>query len=209
MNLGQIRGNVRANLADLGVTYYTDPQINASIQDGYNEVCAKCYNNIKSVPVPQVGNQPYYDFKALGVTDYLGAIAIFNQDTQFWLRDDISLRDFDRLRRDWEQWFGEPQFWAPHSQQYVAICPNLSVISGNVFTLWYWATAPVLALDTDIPIIATDMQNMLEDYATGDLIRTAEELTKSQPYFAMFQKDKKIYRDRCVNYAASDLLLRV
>jgi hypothetical protein len=209
MTLAQIRANVQSNLNDAGITYFSEQAINDSIQDAYNEVAAKCRCIINSSPINQVANQPYYDFLALGVGDYLGTIAIFNQETQYWLRDDVSLRDFDRLRRDWEQWYGQPQFWAPHSQRLIAVAPNLSSVSNQLFTLWYWGIAPILSSDSSVPLIASDMQPLLEFYATGDLIQNAEEVSKAQTWFQVYERDREKYKARCADLARADILLRV
>ena len=209
-NLGQIRANVAANLNDAGLTFFDETQLNDAINDAYQEIASKCFNIVKSVVVHQQ-TTPYYDFKNnAGVTDYLGTIAIFNQDTNYWLRDDLSLRDYDRLRRDWEQWAGTPQFWTPHSLQYIALAPNLgTVTSGNLLTLWYWATAPQLVNDADVPLIASDMQTMLEDYATADRLLDAEEITKAADYITRFERDKQKYKIRCLEICKADLLLRI
>lgn len=211
MNFTQIAANVRANLSDAGITYYDADYINNSLQDAYNEVAAKTRCIIKSVTLNQLANKNYYDFLALGVTDYIATIGIFNLDTQFWLRDDINLRDFDRIRRDWELWTGEPQFWASHSKQYIAVCPTLPAIVGNTnqFTLWYWAQAPSISANSGVPLIATDMQSILEKYSTADLLEGAEELTKSSVFWAEYEMDKEKYKERCVKLAAADLLLRI
>lgn len=213
MNLGQIRANVRANLSDAGITFYDDDSINQSIQDAYNEVACKCYCIIKSATINQVAQKNYYDFITLGVSDYFGTLAIFNNDTQFWLRDDLSIRDYDRLRRDWELWAGAPQFWVPHSQQYVAITPKLMVVNGETFTLWYWAQAPNLLTgagqDSNVPLIATDMQSLLEKYATADMLENAEEITKALTYSSEYEVDKIQYKTRCIMLAKTDLLLRI
>jgi hypothetical protein len=205
----QLRLNVRANLSDSGITFYDDNSINNALQDAYNEVAAKARCITKSATVNQVANANYYDFISLGVTDYLGTTAIFNLDTNFWLRDDVSLRDFDRLRRDWEMWNGSCQFWAPHSLQYIAVAPVLPLIVAEQFTLLYWAAAPTLTSDSSVPLVSTDMQPLLEYYATADLLESAEEMTKAQPYWESYRKDLPKYKKRCVQLAAADLLLRV
>lgn len=209
MTLAQLRTNVRSNLSDSGITFYDDNSINDALQDAYNEVAAKARCITKSATVSQVANANYYDFVSLGVTDYLGTTAIYNQSTAFWLRDDVSLRDFDRLRRDWEMWNGDCQFWAPHSLQYIAVAPVLPIIVNEQFTLWYWAAAPTLSSDSSVPLVSTDMQPLLEFYATADLLESAEEMSKSQPYWAEYRRDLPKYKDRCVRLAAADLLLRV
>src|SRR5579872_5313919 len=178
MNRGQIRTRVESNLSDAGV-FFSANAINDSLQDAYNEVASRTRCIIKSATVNQVADSNYYDFITLGVTDYLATIGIFNNETQFWLRDDLSLRDFDRLRRNWELWVGSPQFWAPHSLKYIAIAPVNAVVTTQTFTLWYWAIAPTFTLDSDSPLIATDKQNLLENYACGDLLADAKEYTKA------------------------------
>lgn len=206
----QVRTNIRSNLQDFGITYYDDQSINDAIQDAYNEVASKCFCIVNSVTVNQIANNPYYDFQnQCGVTDYIGTIAIYNLNTMFWLRDDVSLRDYDRLRRDWERWTGAPQFWTPHSLQYVAITPNLAQTSGEQFTLWYWGQAPTLQFDTDTFLIASDMQNLLEWYGTADKLEDAQETAKAAPFWQMYEEDKMKYRARCLELARADLLLRV
>lgn len=208
MNRGQIRSRVSKNLSDIGV-FFDANAINDKLQDGYNEVSSRARCIIKSANVNQVSNNPYYDFVSLGVTDYLATIGIFNVATQFWLRDDLSLRDFDRLRRNWELWVGSPQFWAAHSLQYVAVAPNEAIVVSQVFVLWYWANAPTFTSDTDTPLIATDKQNLLENYATGQLLSDGKEFTKSSVYLNQYEEDLVEYKKRCVNLAMADLLQRV
>lgn len=208
MNRGQLRANIQSNLQDAGVTYYQDAEINTSIQDAYNIIAAKSFCIIKSVTL-NWESYNYYDFIGLGVSDYLGTIAIFNIATNQWLRDDLSLRDYDRLRRDWETWNGQPMFWTPHSLKYVAIVPFLTAAVGT-FTLWYWATAPTLGSDSDSPLVSSDVQSFLfEGYCTGELLETGEEPSKANDWWMQYKKYITTYKERCINVAKSDVLLRV
>lgn len=207
MTRKEIRDLVRINLADAGITYYSDAEINASIQDAYNEICAKSQCLVKS-STRNWAAANYYDFLTDGVTDYLGCIAIFNNVTNQWLRDDLSLRDFDRLRKDWELWTGQPQYWAPHSIKYTAIAPKLATAAGT-FILWYWATAPTLSGDSDTPSIATDVHDLFEQYCTGDLLETAEEAVKASVFWSQYDAGILEYKERCHNLAKAELLLRI
>lgn len=211
MTRGDIKTDVRINLNDNGIqtTYYGQDELNDSLQDAYNEVVCKTRCNVKMVTLNWPSNTNYYDFiNDFGVTDYLGTIAILNNNTNLFLRDDTSLRDFDRIRRDWELWEGNAQFWAPHSLQYIAVTPYLSQGVGT-FQLYYWAVAPQFVDDDSTPIIATDMQILLELYTTVDMIDTAEEPTKGQQFNLMYYKKIEMYAQRCKNLAASDVLLRI
>ena len=68
-----------------------------------------------------IANLSYYDFKALGVTDYKATTAIFNNVTNVFLSDDLSIKDFDRVRIDWENALGTPTWWAPVNFKRIAI----------------------------------------------------------------------------------------
>jgi hypothetical protein len=211
MTRGEIRRNVRRNLSDALITYYADEQINQSIQDAYNEIVAKTLCNIKSTTLNWPSNASnYFNFSAspFSVSDFLGTYAIFNNVTNLWLNDDLSLRDFDRIRRDWEIWRGQPQWWAPHSLKYTVIVPVNNPATGT-FVLWYYAIAPVMTADTDEPIIAPDMHDLLEHYATADLLESAEEPTKAAKWWGDFYPQMESYKQRVHNLAKSQLLLRI
>lgn len=205
---GQLAAVVRANLADNGVTFFSDKEINDSLQDCYNEIASKSYNIVKSVTLNWQSDLVYYDPVALGVADYLGVIAIFNIATNQWLRDDITLRDFDRLRRNWELWNGMPQLWASHSRQYFAVAPHLLVGSGQ-FKLIYWAQAPTFFTDNDVPLVAADIQTMFWNYCTADLLESADEFKKAEVFWKNYFEDREEYKIRCKRLCSAELLLRL
>lgn len=209
MTRAEIRTLIKSELSEAGISsgQYNDDEINDSIQDAYNDIAAKAYCIIKNATQNWLDNITYYDFISLGITDYMGCIGIFNNNTKWWLRDDIQLRDFDRLRRDWETWNGQAQFWAGHSLRYVAVAPKLLDAVGD-FVLVYWASAPTLA-DGDTPLIATDMQNLIEYYCMADLLDNAEEPSKAKVWWEQYFANLQKYKTRCKNLAKADLLLRV
>lgn len=209
MTRAQIRMNVRSNLADAGITFFDDTSLNDAIQDAYNEVASKCRCIVKSQTIAQIPNTNYYDLLTLGISDYLGCFAIFNTGTNFWLRDDLSLPDFDRIRRDWELWTGAVQFWTPHSFKRVAVAPYLTNVVSETFVVWYWANAPILTTDSDTFLIAPDMQDTLEMYATADKLEDSEEIAKAKPFWESYERQKQQYLVRCQKLAAAQLLQRV
>ena len=205
----QIRAILQTNLAESGLSsgQFQTYELNDSIQDAYNEIVKSSYCIIKSATINFINNCTYYDFVSLGVTDYMGTIGIFNNNTNWWLRDDIQLRDYQRLRRDWEQWQGNSQFWAGHSYKYVALAPKLLTAYGSML-LWYWASAPTLN-ENDTPLIATDMQKLIEWYCMADLLDGADEPTKAMDWWSQYTAEIPKYKDRCKNLAKSQILLRV
>jgi hypothetical protein len=179
-----------------------------------------------------VNNLSYYNFPALGISDYLGTIAIFNNVTNLYLRDDLSIKDFDRIRRDWENWIGTPLFWAPSDPLRIAICAKYQVVAQSAaffaggfssayfidpsysslgtFKLMYYAQAPVLQSDTDGFVgISSDMQQALTQYVTADLLEQAQEFTKASLVWDNYNENVASYADRVKRINKSDLLLRV
>lgn len=229
MTRGQIKTIVSTNLADNQI-FSDSTDLEDSIQDAYDDIAflTKCI--VYTATVNWVPNLSYYDFVELGVSSYLGCLAIFNNVNNQWLRDDLSLRDFDNLRTDWEIAIGTPEFWAPSDPKRVAInrkysgsavngAFNASAFTnayyigdngglGN-FTLYYWATAPTLSSDSSTFLIALDVQNLLEFYATADQLEDALEFEKASVYWKKYYSGIDEYAKRVRNSAHADLLLRV
>lgn len=211
-NLGQLRTNVYQSLGDTGQTLYTPSDINASIQDAYNEVAAKTTNIVKTATGLNWSTATkgvYFDFVTdFGITDFMSVISIFDYNSNQYLNDVLSYRDLNRVRPDWELWRGNPQYWVPHSLKYTIICPVLSSPTGT-FDLTYYASAPTLSNDSSIPLIATDMQAMLEEYATADLLESMEEFRKAVIWWNEYYEDLSLYKQRCHNLAKLNFLPRV
>lgn len=206
----QIKADIQDNLTDLAINFYSDDDLNASIQDAYDDVAILTQCIQKNTTLNWQSNLSYYNFVTLGVADYLGQIAIFNNVTNLWLRDDLNLKDFDRIRRDWETWICAPLFWAPSDPNNTAICPKYyGAGSLGTFVLYYWATAPTLMSDTDGFLIATDMQDLITLYVTGDLLEQAQEFAKAQNYWNLYYEHIDTYAARVKANCKSDLLLRV
>lgn len=210
MTRAELRANIRVNLEDAGVLYYTDEEINDSMQDAYNEICSKTRCLVHKSIIGWTSELNYWDFTPTGfnLDRYMGTVAIYNHASNLWLRDDVNIRDLHRIRRDWELWRGQPQFWTPHSLQFIVVCPCLQVGVGQ-FDLWYYQAAPQFVSDTDVPVIAADMHSLFEFYCTGDLLETAEETGKAQRWRLDYATNLEEYKERCHNLAKSQLLLRV
>lgn len=206
----QIKTTVRVNLDDAGVTFYSDDDLTESIQDAYDDVVAnsQCVTKVAD-NLNWIANLSYYNpIVNLSITDYMAVVAIFNYSTNRWLRDDLVLRDFDRLRRDWENWVGTPQFWTPSDPLHFAIAPKYSD-AGGTFKIVYWATAPTLADDTGTFLLASDVNNLIEFYTTADMLEQAQEYSKATEYWDKYYESLVEYSDRVKRNNKTDLLMRV
>ena len=208
MTREELKEKVLKNLNNAGLSYYTTNDLNDAIQDGYDDIVALSQCLVGSIQLNWQGDLTYYFFKSLGATDYLRPVAIFNHTTKLFLGDNLSLRDFDKLRDDWETWNAEPQYWAPHSFESVAIVPKPLVASGQ-YTLYYIKEAPVIASDVTAFLFSKFADDLIEAYVTADLLEQAEEFTKATNYWKDYFDGLRDYKIQCSNLAKADLLLHL
>lgn len=230
MTRSQLKDDLRINLADVGITFFSEEDLEDSIQDAYDDIVSLTQCIQKNVTLSWIPNLVYYNFKSL-LADYLGTTAIFNTQTNMFLRDDLNLRNLDQLRRDWEMWVGAPQYWVSSDPDNIVIVPhyigsftngaffsgafssaffiNGATASVGTYKLFYWATAPVLSADSDSFLLAADFEDLLEFYVTGDMLEQAEEFTKASEYWDKYYNGVTAYKDRVKRVNKSDLLLRI
>lgn len=173
-----ISNSVRLNLEDEGVTYFTSTDINDSIQDGYNLYAALSGGILKAATIPRIVN-PYWNLSQL-LTDYMYPVGIYSVPTNRWLLPKPR-RFLDGLRNDWELWNGEPQYLSVIDFRRVCVTPYLTTATGTAVVL-YKAKASILA-DQLVPQIPKQIDNLLEMYATADLLEMGKEYKKAQSYW--------------------------
>lgn len=208
MNRASARSIISANLKDPDGTFYTEQDLNDSLQDAYDDIIANTMALITSVDLNWVGDLSYYIWPEHGITDLLAPIAIFNDETNMFLTDNLHVRDFDKIRLDWELWNGSPQFWAPVAFDRIAITPKHLTSQGR-FKLYYWQTAPTISDDSTAYSLQEDVTSLLTNYSTADLIEQAEEYAKAGTFWAAYFAQLEMYKARVKQLAKHDMLLRV
>lgn len=207
MTRKDVRRDVQINLDDINAGQYSIDAINDSIQDCYDDIACKTLFLVKSTTVNLIGSC-YYDFKALGILDYLGTIAVLNNNTNMFLQDNVSLKDLDYIRWDWELWRGQPIFWCPHSLDKIVIGPQMESPIGS-FKLFYFAQAPRLSDDVTNIIIADDVQTAFEHYCTADQLEIASEYKKAVGFWVQYNNSVTEYKRRTQVISVSDYVARV
>jgi len=157
--------------------YYTDADLEASIEDGYDEICAYTGLILNSTIINFTANKTYYDMRTL-IPDYLGVVAIFNETIKRWMLPS-SIRKFDEQRIDWETAAGVPYYFAPVSHRYVAIFKKPIVANYGRMFVFYRATAPAPTGNDDAFQLPGDHQFVLEDYSIADLEEQNQEWGKA------------------------------
>jgi len=198
----QIAADVRSNLEDAGVTFYSAADVNDAIQDAYDDVAVMSGCIQKSATLNFTSLLSYYDFSTL-IPDYFAAVAIYNNNSRRWMHPD-SRRSFDKVAFDWEIRTGEPMFWSPIDSKRIAIMPRFVVATGNM-TVHYRAQADVLA-GSDTPEIHIEMDSLLQQYATADLLDQAQEFIKADVWWQKYFTALMEYKLRIGRLALSDYL---
>lgn len=200
----QIKTNIGINLADAGQVHFTAADLQISLDLAYQDIVALSRCIIKKITLDWISDLSYYDFKTdCDIADFLAVIAIYNNNNNRWINDDITLLQFDDLRDNWETVHGQTTNWAFASVNKTAIYPKLELATGN-FDLYYWATAPAV-IDGETPLIATDCQKLLEFYSTADQLETVDEVGKARMFWGMYYELLETYIARTETLARADL----
>lgn len=197
-NLINLTANVARNLDDLGASFY-DPQadIVPSIQDGYALVAAltESIETYATVPFAASG-KVFYDLSA-SIPNFLRVFGIYNNNTNRWLYSTTMLELY-RIRDNWELAAGDPYWFLPIDYKTIAFFPAMPTGTGT-FTVMYKATADILTANS-VPQLPQEHQNVLEWYATDDLLDQCQEWTKALEYANLVDKSiediRKVLRNR-------------
>lgn len=201
MNRATVRSRVRKNLNDAGVTFYTDDDLNDSIQDAYNTFCALTGIIVKSTAFPILPSA-YWNL-ASAISDYLFPVGFYNLSTNLWL-EGKTRRYFSGLRWDWEKWIGQPAYFAPVDYRRICVVPHLTVGSG-LGILLYKAKAPNLS--DEMPLQCPVQANtVFENYVTADLLEQDRELAKAASYWDGYYTDLDNAIEEIHNPSRADLM---
>jgi hypothetical protein len=204
-NFTTLKANAQTNLDDSAVTY-TTANIDAAAQDAYDDVASQTKSIVKKTTLSWTANLSYYDLATL-VSDYMSCVAIFNNVNNQWLDDDLTLRDLDSLRIDWELATGTPLNWMGLDHKRIAIFPRYTSAAGT-FDLYYWGKAPTI-VDANVPLIPTDLQSLITQYITADALEGIEEFSKASVFWDMYFRALSDYKERSENLIKTDLLFRI
>lgn len=161
-------------------TYYTVDDMNNSLQDGLDEVCAFTGCIWKSATLLYTPFTTYYDMLNL-LPDYIGIYAMFNSTTRRFMVP-TSLKKFNQVRIDWDTAYGTPYYFSPINHRYVAIYMKPTTNNYGSMVVFYRASAPLMSDETVIPI-PDEHLTALESYSKADLWEQAQEFGKATPEF--------------------------
>lgn len=168
MNLGTVRTNVRAKLAESVAAFYTEPEINDWVNMGQAEFCLLQVAGfvrlgvqttallIKTAVIATTGG----DWRIVPPADLVYPMRVVFGNSVLLKTTHKML---DRYDPDWENAAGNPQHWGSLGANLMFIHPRPTLTANLDLTYTY--LPPTLSLDTDVPAIGAEFHYLLEEYA--------------------------------------------
>lgn len=184
MTRAQVKAKVRENLDDAGVTFYSEDDLNDSIQDGYNLVVASTGCIQRATLFPRLAETHWK--LAPSIPDFLYLTAIYDYETKRWLKG-VSRRQLRVMREDWELQSGSLLMFSIPQIDRVSVYPHPAEAKGACL-IYYRALAPELTDATPL-LIPSAHEDIIEFYSTADLLEQAKELTQAANWWDEFYSD--------------------
>lgn len=195
--IGITRGELKTQIANYfenSPYYQGEPDLNNSIQDGYDELIAYAGLRPTKGTFPITNGKTYYDLKTL-LPDFVAVIALFNPVTKRWLSP-TSLTKLERYGQSWETVSGSPYFFVSVSWRYIAIHPKPVVDGYGNMIIYYMAQAPLLVDDGTVIDSTDEGVSVIEQYVRTDLLEMGQEWSKAGNQFISYLDDLEQYRKK-------------
>jgi hypothetical protein len=209
----QLAQLIQSQLEDaLGQFYPISPDINESIQDGYDEIlmASGCYQQVVS-QIPFQGNQIYYDLTLLGTAPQTihRPSKMFNYMTNRWI-DFYDTRYFTMQRQDFEVTVGTTWWASMINFQYLCTYPHNGVIQEGAgtqnFDLFVRIGQDPLLSDNQVIQIPDPHEKCLQAYCLADLLEQQQEFSKASVFWEEYEDYLQNLTSRTVNRGAPQIL---
>lgn len=184
-SLASIRQRVQKNLSDITGIFFSNQDVNDSIQDIYDEFVLSTQCIESTISISFQNNQIYYDLYN-GIPGFWRLSRLFNQATNRWIRC-VDSRFLDGFRWDWESCNGTPWFAYIVNFQYLAFFPHYVQGAAKSFDALYKIAKDTLLNDGSTPQIPPPYIRAIEAGATADLLEQYQEFSKAGEYWADYQ----------------------
>lgn len=183
MNRVELKAIVQANLGDVGVSFYSDEDLNDSIKDAYDEVTSLYGLRIKESVISLAANTSYVNVVSQ-VPDYIGGIVVYDPLLKRCLNDDVMWPSDFRTKLS-----GTPTAWAPVDSEQIVFLGRPA--TERFYELTHFSSAPELIDDSSEISVSRVIVPIMEEYIYGDLLEQFNEFTKAgmrwEKYFSMIE----------------------
>src|ERR1700752_2715159 len=204
MTQSELKIRVKNNLDDFGV-WYSDKDLDDSIQDGYDEIVIFSQCIEKRGDLQFRANKPYCQWPNEIPADFYSVIQIWNSSNNpFFAGTDT--------RYESGLDFKYETISVSEPTNYTVIGPDRigfdsrNISGDSVFTLFYKARAPKLTSDS-VLLINENYILLPELYSTADLLEQNQEYSKATIYWAQYDPMLEEYRSKIQKIARADKVL--
>ncbi len=178
---------VRTALNESTAVFFSDADIQESLNDGYAEMCdaTECYE--REAMLPSLASRTYHDLSTILPDIFLSPRRVFNVTTNQWLSP-ASPRQLDDGFLQWELVPGEPQRMFMRGNWWLGTFPKPSA-DGLGYRLYYSSIAPEMVDDTDEPVFPREFHQGIVVYALSDLNSQQRETANALMYWGIPRRD--------------------
>ncbi len=196
-SFSELATDIRANLNDQNITFFTAQNIYDAMQDAYSLSVWLTKSIEKSLTLTQRFTL-YWDFPQI-IPDFLSLVGIFSLTKKQWLEPKWP-KEMLEMRQDWERWRGTPIWMVQGDSRRTALVPWPSADnSTQQLIVVYRAIAPIIQ-SAALPKLPLTRHNMIEHYATGQLMAMAKEFKQANFWYKQFfdavSSAKKLVKDK-------------
>jgi hypothetical protein len=167
MTFSELTAEVLRQLDENGSTFWQTPEVQAAINEGYQELSDVTEWYETSDTMTLVANETYQDLRDWD-DEILTLRHVWNATTSEWL-DFIDVRELDfRAYRRWETNTGEPRHLFMRSPFTVGVYPHET--TAGTLTVYYSAMPEELSAASDTPDLPREFHEALIEYALYDLL---------------------------------------
>lgn len=196
MTFTEIATEIRKNLNDQGITFFTDLNIYDAMQDAYS-LSVWLTKSIETTRQITQRLTLYYDFPSI-FSDFLSLAGVYSLTKKLWLEPKWP-KEMLEMRQDWERWRGTPQYLVQGDSRRTALSPWPAATSTGQLVVLFRSKAPTI-INTDIPQLPVTKHLIIEWYATGQLFAMAKDFRQSVIWYTKFfnaiSSTKKLVRDK-------------
>jgi hypothetical protein len=181
MNFGEMRAAVRTRIAEASANFWSDSDIDSSINEGFQELADATEWYERSTSIPTMSNRTYLDLRGVVDGSFISPKRARNLQTGKWLTP-TTVRNQDSQYRQWERNVTEPSSMFMRGLWWIGLHPKPS--SDNGFVRLYYSAIPAVITDdsTTIPI-PEEFHMALVSYALYDLLAQDAETGKAMLYW--------------------------
>ena len=185
MTLAEMRSQCRRKLNEAAATFFTDADIDASLNEGLSQIAEVSGYFERQAIIPMLENRMYYDLSHIVTYDFLAPNAVYNPNGRKWLTA-TDFREMDSAWRQWETQTGQPEKYLMRGNWILGVWPKPSVDVPAGLRLYYSGVPAALENETDTPGFDRERHHGIVDYAMSDLMTQIRETKKAEGYWQSF-----------------------